>query len=116
MKEKLRALYAAALAIEPELPAYIEKLEQQRDRLQERVDNYDFKDYLTERQEDLRDEAESKVSDLEEELETLEELESHLYEITGDVFWTGFYGGQFPDLDAIKKRRTEEFLAKYEKK
>ncbi len=81
MKEKLRALCTAALACEQGLPAYIEKLEQQRDRLQERVDNYDFKDHLTERQEDLRDEAESKVLELEDEIDTLDNVLNYVQDL-----------------------------------
>ncbi len=108
MKAKLRALYAAALACEQGLPAYIEKLEHQRDRLQERVDNYDFKDYLTDRQEELHDEAEDKISELEDEIDTLEEVRESVETITS-ALWMG----QFPDLDVIKQRMVDEFLAKY---
>ncbi len=98
MKAKLRALYAAVLACEKELPAYIEKLEQQRDRLQERVDDYDFKDYLTDRQEELRDEAEDKISQLEEEIDMLEVIQPFVEDLSTEMM------GYFPDLLSSQNR------------
>lgn len=85
MKKVLLKFSREAERLEELIPAHLQKLEEKKDLLDERIDEYESKDCLTERQEEKLSEWEDKVSDIDDEIEVLENVLSSIQDIRTEL-------------------------------